>query len=396
MDPNNPNFSQYLNDFDPYLVNHPQISQLLERFGGNISIFPTQQPPPSSQNYEQSPQVYQGSNSQVSEDEEDIVPDTPQSPPEPILSHQLHVRPNQPLPIATNNRDWSIREDEALIAAYFQHCTDSTIGKDIKFTDLWRSIHESYAATQRARPFELPERNMNMLESHWKRMVGDLLTWASALDEASGLSKSGYNDEDIIKNAHEFFRRSCKKGPRNFKFQNAWEMVNKYPKWRKFTRWAMDKEERKKVDAEHKAETELQNSIDSGKRSRGDESSSYKSAGIARPDGVKKAKAKRKGKGIATEETVISMGEQIKAHTDQRGSELTLKQQKFEFEKQKEMRKQRQLELEEKHIQLQEEKMRSDKLKHKFDMLQMFLSKTSLTPKEEMIKQKLLDELFEE
>ncbi|XP_021753816.1 uncharacterized protein LOC110719222 [Chenopodium quinoa] len=257
--------------------------------------------------------------------------------------------------------DWSFKEEEAQIEAYFNNCTNGIIGKDRKFADLWRDIHREYLAAHLSRPHEIPERNKNMLETHWRRMAADPLIWASVMEEVGKIMGSGYNDSDVVKNAHELFLRSCQNSPRNFKFQYAWGKVNEYPKWRKFMRWGLNKEERKKVDAEHNAEKEVEESSGSGKRTRDDATSCFVSGGISRSAGVKNAKARIKGKGVASEDLTV-VGEQMKVYNDKHDVEVTLKQKKLDFDMEKEMRKQRQLELEEKNFQMQQEKMEADKL----------------------------------
>ncbi|KAL2924900.1 Glutathione S-transferase T3 [Bienertia sinuspersici] len=199
------------------------------------------------ENYVHSPHCYQGSNSQFDEyhSEEENVPETQ----EPIMSPPL--APTQAHAISSPARSWSIKEDEALIACYMEHCTDAIIGTNQKGTTLWRKVSESYDVAQVNRPNELPPRNAKMLENRRRRLAGEINLW-----------------------------------------------VGCYEEWRVKIRWGMSKKER---DAA--VEADVEESSSSGKRNRVDEdgdtvigSGSNTSGGILRPDGVKKAKAKKKGK----------------------------------------------------------------------------------------------------
>ncbi|KAL2943315.1 Glutathione S-transferase T3 [Bienertia sinuspersici] len=166
------------------------------------------------------------------------------------------------------------------------------------------------------RPFELPVRGPKMLENRWRRMASDINLWVGCYEEAKKATGSGYNEDDTVQTAHTLFRNSTTP-PRNFLCEHGWRMLCAYPKWRVKMRWAMSKKEREIANAECNAEE----SSGSGKRVRVDEdgdtgmpSGSHTSGGIARPDGVKKAKAKRKGKGVSSD--IGSVTESLNAHNE--------------------------------------------------------------------------------
>ncbi|KAL2893931.1 Glutathione S-transferase T3 [Bienertia sinuspersici] len=180
-----------------------------------------------------------------------------------------------------------------------EHCTDAIVGTDQKASTLWRKNGESYNAAQATSPNELPVRNVRMLESRWKRIVPDITLCTSCYDEACKVTCSGYNDEDAITNAARIFRQSTNP-PRNFLLLHVWKMLYAYPEWRVKIRWGMLKKEREVVDLSGEEEE----GGGSDKRNRVDDdadtvigSSNYTSGGMQRPDGVKKAKSKQKGKG---------------------------------------------------------------------------------------------------
>ena len=102
------------------------------------SQHPTPHNPPETNYFvEQSPHVFQGSNSQVEEDPEENVLETPQYPPP-------RVPTNSTQQIARANRIWSVAEDEALIGLYMQFSEDAIVGTNQKASVLWRNVSAAY------------------------------------------------------------------------------------------------------------------------------------------------------------------------------------------------------------------------------------------------------------
>ena len=384
MDPNNPNYyhlSQHFSDLGEDFITNPNFQLFLGRLGNpSLQNSDHQQTPPQIPNqnsyYEQqTPPVTVGSNSEYDESQEEAVPETPQYPPPPP-----RIPTNQPL--AKASRIWSVAEDEALIGLYLKISGDALVGTNQKASHLWRKVCDAYNAAQAEKPHILPPRPLKSLETHWRRMAADLLQWTSCYEEAGKLpeSGSGYNEADRIKNASKLFYISTNP-QHNFAFPHAVEMVNQDPKWRTKLRWGRSKEEIKACGADDE-----QNSIGSGKRSMAEGESDvrtdgFSSGGLRRPDGVKKTKSQRKGKAVASESAFLSIGEQMRACTEVREREANLRQQRLELDREKEKRKQKQVELAEK--------------KMNFDMLQLYLSKTTpLTAAEEAHKEELIELVY--
>ncbi|XP_021725081.1 uncharacterized protein LOC110692390 [Chenopodium quinoa] len=337
MDPNNPNIHQHFSDLSDDFLTNPQFQMFLQRLG-NTSLHPPSQhqtptefPNKNNDDEERTPPTYHGSNSQFVDSEEENVRETPQYPPQvpTIQSNQVAARAS---------RVWSGAEEEVLIGLYLQISEDAIVG--------WQQTHYN-----------------GFLEN----------------DEAGRLPEggSGYNEADRVKSASKLFHLAT---GHNFNFHHAVEMLNKDPKWRPKLRWSLSKEERKVVCVE-----EEQGSAGSGKRSRdeiGDETPTdgFSSGGIRPPDGVKKSKAKRKRKVVASESVSSDIGERMKEFTTVREREAILKQERMQMEKEKEQRKREEL-----HI---------HKMKTMFDMLQTLKnSPTPLTPQEEAYKKYLLQKL---
>ncbi|XP_021744432.1 uncharacterized protein LOC110710447 [Chenopodium quinoa] len=213
MDPNNPNFSNHFSDLGDDFVTNSRFHLFLQRLGNNSLQNSTQQTPHQTpfQNttYEpHSPLVYQGTDSQLDDEMEENVPDTPQYSPPPS---RVSVNQNQPL--TKGSRMWSVAEDEALIGLYLQFSEDAIVGTSQKAVALWRKISAAYDQAQVERPHILPPRPLRSLESRWRRMATDLIQWSSCYDEAGRATGSGYNEADRIAiqsaTTHQFYCRDC-------------------------------------------------------------------------------------------------------------------------------------------------------------------------------------------
>ncbi|XP_021752484.1 uncharacterized protein LOC110717990 [Chenopodium quinoa] len=282
---------------------------------GNTSLHPppqhetsTQFPYENNDNEARMPVTDVGTNTQFDDSQDENILETPQYPPQ-----APRMQANQVVARATCI--WSVAEDEALIGLYLQISEDASVGTNQKASDLWRNVHAAYQRAQAEKSNVLPPRPMKSLSSHWRRLAADTLQWISCYDEAGRLSEggSGYNEADRVKSASKLFHLAT---GHNFTFPHAVELLNQDPKWRSKLRWALSKEERKVVCA-----VKEEGSGGSGKRSRDDiegddtPADGFSSGGLRRPDGVKKSKAKRKGKVVATDSGSSNLSERIKHYS---------------------------------------------------------------------------------
>ncbi|XP_021719340.1 uncharacterized protein LOC110687013 [Chenopodium quinoa] len=323
MDPNNPNYNQLAQHFSD--LGNPSSQNSVHQ--------PTPPQIPNNENTyfeQQTPSIIKGSNSEYDVSQEEAVTETPQYPPPP-----LRIPTNQLL--AKASRIWLVAEDEALIGFYLELSDDALRGTNQKASELWRKFYAAYCKLQAEKPHILPPSLMKSLETHCRRMAADLLHWTSCYEEVGKLpeSGSGYNEADRIKNASKLFYISSNP-QHNFAFPNGVEMVNKDPKCKTKLRWGLSKEEKKGCGADDEEDIS-----GSGKRSRAESENEictdgFMSGGLPRPDGVKKTKAKRKGKEVASESAILNISEQIKACTKVREREANLRQQWLELDREKE------------------------------------------------------------
>ncbi|XP_021865133.1 uncharacterized protein [Spinacia oleracea] len=269
------------------------------------------------------------------------------------MTHPMPVRPNQRIPKAVASRSWSIQEDEVLVAGYMTYCTDAVLGTDQKSIDLWKQVSAYYDKVQEERPYEVAERGLRMLESRWRRIAAD--------------------------------------DPRTSHVnEHAWKMVCDQPKWRRrmrWMRWGISKEDRELRD---NVEGTPQDSEGSGKRTRLDDD-----------DGVKKTKARRKGKGVSSSEAVSSFGDRLQAKTEMRLQENQTHQRRLEFDMSREAKMKQQMEIEARHVQVSEAnaeiertRLEMEPMKMKNEFLRILTSKGNLTAFEEQTKERLIMELY--
>ncbi|XP_021732044.1 glutathione S-transferase T2-like [Chenopodium quinoa] len=317
MDPNNPNFRQQFSGFSDDFLTNPEFQLFLQRIGSMSSQppplhqTPTEVPLQNPANEDRTPETDLGSNTLFDESEEESVPETPRYPP-PAVRLWNPTRFLHELPISE----------------------DAIKSTSQKATSLWRNVHAAYQTLHKQKPHIIPPRPIKSLTSHWRRLAADTLQWISCYDEAGRLPEggSGYNEADRMKSAAKLFHVAQ---GRNFTFPHAIEMLNKDPKWRPKLRWSMSLKERKAA-----CDAEEEGSAGSGKRSRDDvedetPTDGFSYGGLQRPEGVKKAKAKRKGKAVAIESGSSELSERMKEFATIREREDILKEKRIKIEKDK-------------------------------------------------------------
>ena len=432
MNPNNPNHiptipnsttkrkpkrniqQNTLHNPNNYLQNHPNYLQQPTNFPANYlqESHQNYQPPFNPHNY--SPNFYHGqsqpnfqynpmsqssynepiSNSDVDEqndDEDDEYDDEegefeiPCTQPNftQLLTQQSTHSERNSQGRQTDKKIWSTAETVALISGYMNTSNDAITGTQQKVGVFWRRVVESYYAAGQANPEEISYRTPASLKSRWKRISEAVTKWCGSFDKAKGRRVSGQNDENVIEEAHKIHENSFGR----FCFYDEWLLLKKWNNYRSILENPVYKPKRGRP-SKAPVMDESVGTGSSGKRPRdeGDESSPntptsgpFADESIPRPEGVKKAKSRLKGKELANSE-LGSFGERLDLYGQVRDKSAEVEIQRLEFERQKEAkkeaRKQKQLELEEKNI-----KMRQ--LQMNWDMLHQLLAKDVRAPWEE-------------
>ncbi|XP_021759588.1 glutathione S-transferase T3-like [Chenopodium quinoa] len=242
----------------------------------------------------------------------------------------------------SNNRGWSRSETAALISAYMNTSTDIIIGTNQKKGVFWNRVLDAYDAARESNPVEISLRTISSLKGRWMRISEAVLKWCGSYDKARKRKGSGYNEDDVIQQAHKIHENS---------------------KWDKFRSFLDQQTFKPSVGRPHSTPLtdESVGSGSSGKRTRdeGDNSSptTPTSVGVgdervARAEGIKKAKSRLKGKAPSSEafKELETFNTRLQLFGDSMNVSNEAKMKRLEIQERKEARKQRKIELEQHRI----------------------------------------------
>uniref|UniRef100_A0A803L5N4 No apical meristem-associated C-terminal domain-containing protein n=2 Tax=Chenopodium quinoa TaxID=63459 RepID=A0A803L5N4_CHEQI len=310
-------------------------------YGVASGYFPSQQP---------NPNIWESSNVLSEEDEaneecEDDGEGNETPSPHQNFSQMLQ-QPLQSTPEyrvgGSNNRGWSRSETAALISGYMNTSTDIIIGTNQKKGVFWKRVLDAYDAARESNPDETSLRNISSLKGSY--------------DKARKRKGSGYNEDDVIQEAHKIHENSFGR----FTFYEEWIQLRKWDKFRSF----LDQQTFKpSVGRPHSTPLtdESVGSGSSGKRTRdeGDNSSptTPTSVGVgdervARAEGIKKAKSRLKGKAPSSQafKELETFNTRLQLFGESMNVSNEAEMKRLEIQERKEARKQRKIELEQYRI----------------------------------------------
>ncbi|KAL6279195.1 hypothetical protein ACE6H2_016076 [Prunus campanulata] len=113
---------------------------------------------------------------------------------------------------------WTTVEDIVLCESWVKvsHCPIT--GNEMKFSHMWRKIHEEFAARSGSTWTEMA------LQSRWKILNKELGKWRDALTKARDNMRSGQNLTDEIIQAQMWFGATGQ-GKKSFQSHQCWEIV---------------------------------------------------------------------------------------------------------------------------------------------------------------------------
>ncbi|XP_042016167.1 glutathione S-transferase T3-like [Salvia splendens] len=265
---------------------------------------------------------------------------------------------------------WSEQEDMTLMSAWCFVSTNAVVGTNQTSNHLWQNVLFLYEQTRKENPSIGEERSLESLKQRYKRLNANVSKWVGAYKKTHDRATSGQSKEDIEKAAQQLYGKS------KFSHHKVFEEVMRLnPKWElklnstSSTRFQPD-------------EDSLEESRGSSKRSRTseeggpqiDSTPESRSSTLQRPIGrdQAKAKAKRKGKEVATPSYTIP-------------NDFTAAL--------REMRVTR-----ERECDIQERKLKAasdiQERNIKATILTPLMARRDLTPEEEDLKRNLIAELF--
>jgi len=164
---------------------------------------------------------------------------------------------------------------------------DAVVGTNQKMKSFWKRVERIY--NDSGEP-GVVERNDESLKGRWRRTLPSVNQWVGCFDQAVRRKRSGYNEDDVIHEAHIIYERTHNA---KFQFMHVWLLLRRYPKWESVALGLPT----------GNVAAESPESFSSGKRKSTDDDGSNATPSAdemvfetcPRPEGVKKAK-KKKGK----------------------------------------------------------------------------------------------------
>uniref|UniRef100_A0A803MCM1 No apical meristem-associated C-terminal domain-containing protein n=2 Tax=Chenopodium quinoa TaxID=63459 RepID=A0A803MCM1_CHEQI len=254
------------------------------------------------------------------------------------------------------NEECEDDETAALISGYMNTSTDIITGTNQKKGVFWKRVLDAYDAARESNADEISLRTISSLKGRWMRISEAVLKWCGSYDKARKRKGSGYNEDDVIQEAHKIHENSFGR----FTFYEEWIQLRKWDKFRSF----LDQQTFKpSVGRPHSTPLtdESVGSGSSGKRTRdeGDNSSptTPTSVGVgdervARAEGIKKAKSRLKGKAPSSQafKELETFNSRLQLLGDSMNVSNEAEMKRLEIQERKEARKQRKIELEQYRI----------------------------------------------
>ncbi|XP_013624259.1 PREDICTED: glutathione S-transferase T3-like [Brassica oleracea var. oleracea] len=220
-----------------------------------------------------------------------------ESPSIPSLSTQAtegrnfeHKTPSE----RKERRTWSPTDDVVLISSWLNTSKDPLVGNEQRSVAFWKRVAAYFEASPKVGGCE--KRESSHCKQRWQK-INDLVSkFAGAYEAATREKRSGQNENDVLKLAHEIFFTNHNK---KFTLEHAWKELRNDQKWCTLYTAKNDGSSKKRK-------------CDEGSQSASSVSSAIDDEGSNRPQGVKSAKASGKkpmgeGKDLSQFQTIWSI-----------------------------------------------------------------------------------------
>ncbi|XP_013601794.1 PREDICTED: glutathione S-transferase T3-like [Brassica oleracea var. oleracea] len=220
-----------------------------------------------------------------------------ESPSIPFLSTQAnegrkfeHKTPSE----RKERRSWSPTDDVVLISSWLNTSKDPLVGNEQRSVAFWKRVAAYFEASPKVGGCE--KRKPSHCKQRWQK-INDLVSkFAGAYEAATREKRSGQNENDVLKLAHEIFFTNHN---RKFTLEHAWKELRNDQKW-----CALYTDKNDGSSKERKC--------DEGSQSASSVPSAIDDEGSNRPHGVRSAKARGKkpvgeGKDLSQFQTMWSI-----------------------------------------------------------------------------------------
>ncbi|KAJ9541651.1 hypothetical protein OSB04_028157 [Centaurea solstitialis] len=283
-----------------------------------------------------------------------------------MYNNQVSIPENtQTPPKISKVAKWETIEDIVLMSGWVFVSVEPTRGKNQKKEKFWTRVREYYEETRAENPEGLGIRNENQMKSRYARLNEAANKWIAAYREAYRQKRSGISTKDVEKAAHAIFEMGGSKFNHLIVFN---EVMCKHPKW-DLQLGSNTTRSRPHIEVDD------EENGGSTKRSKTSEEGGYSTeTNQESPNAASKVQrhmggdaAKRKGKGKASHSSLApNYFEQFRSLNITRSSEVDVMSKKLDFEK------------ENTH----------------YKTLHILLAKEHLSPGEEALKQRLIQQLL--
>ncbi|XP_024005940.1 glutathione S-transferase T3-like [Eutrema salsugineum] len=224
----------------------------------------------------------------------------------PQFSSQSSDDPSVPVEDRRQRRPWTAKEDVVLISAWLNTSKDPVVGNEQKLEAFWKRIQKYFNST-----LELsgPEaRTASQCKQRWGRLNDQVCKFVGCFEAAVKDKRSGQNDNDVLKAAHEIFFNDYQA---KFTLEHAWRELRFDQKW-----CSKGSRKRRKTDESASSQEEVVLEDDSEPR----------------PIGVKAAKSKKSGSKLKAEVQADKTLKHLQIVWEIKQSDMEMKQRDLELQ----------------------------------------------------------------
>ncbi|XP_056864385.1 glutathione S-transferase T3-like [Raphanus sativus] len=123
-------------------------------------------------------------------------------------------------------RTWTHTDDIVLISSWLNTSKDPLVGNEQRSDSFWKRIAAYFAASPKIGVGE--EREHGNCKQRWHMINDQVSKFCGTYEKATRLKTSGQNDNDVLKASHEIFLNNYKK---KFTLEHAWKELRYDQKW---------------------------------------------------------------------------------------------------------------------------------------------------------------------
>ncbi|ETV76966.1 hypothetical protein H257_09374 [Aphanomyces astaci] len=126
------------------------------------------------------------------------------------------------------SKNFTVHEQIQLCQAWLRVSLDPVVGNDQTASNFFGRVAEAFNSNS-----ECTQRTGESLNIHWRDTINkQVACFASALKLSKSIVRSGYNNEQYLADAHEYYKaQKWNKKQASFRLMHCWEILKDQPKW---------------------------------------------------------------------------------------------------------------------------------------------------------------------